>query len=554
MCRTCHTFCEVSEHFGVTVWTLLHLPAMQRGAPVVLAGDDPALDRPVRWVYAGDVSNVATVLNGRELVLTTGVGLDKSPSGLRQFVDDLSNRDVAGLVIELGSVFDSVPQELVDRAKSRNLPLIVLRSRLPFAEVTEAAHQAIMNHQARLMEQGNEFHRRFTELMLNGAGVAQILAALAEAISNPVVLENARTGVISHVSHVSSDSMVVGAWESFRRGGHIEFETIRRTIPMGTGESWGTLTALGLDTPIAELDAVAVDRAVGLVALALRQHRAETLLALRERGDFLERVIARDIDDAEASLRLGAMGFPRRMGAMLTIAIAHASSANPLAGEEAAWALVWRDVRKTVGQRGHPMVVGARGDGGLTVALVAIDENASRTEEADLIAETIERLATQRFGAPGLAVIAVGRVARTWDQVRHSLTEAEDTALAAAHGPRRPWHDAARPDVDRLLWSMRDNSALKSFIRTSLDPLIEHDRVHNTQLMATLRAYCATPGQKAEAARRLHVERQTLYYRLARIEALVGADLSDGDSLFALHLALRARDYVRADTFEVSPS
>lgn len=544
----------MSDHLGVTVWTVLHLPALQRGAPEILAGDDPALDRPVRWVHAGEVPNIATLLKGRELLLTTGMGMDRSPAGLRQFIDDLANRDVAGLAIELGRVFASLPAELIDQAQRRNLPLIALHRELPFVEVTEAAHQAIMNHQLRLMEQGNEFHRRFTELMLNGAGVAQILEALSEAIGNPVVLENARTGAISHVSYCSADSIVLASWESFRRGSHIEFETIRRTIPMGTGETWGTVTALGLDSPLAELDAVATDRAVGLLALALRQQQAETVLALRERGDFLERVITRDIDDAEASIRLAAMGFPRHMGMVLPIAIAHASSANPLAGEEAAWALVWRDVRKTFGQRGRPMVVGARGDGGLTVALVALDEKSSRAEEADCLADAVERFAKQRFGASGLAVIAVGRIARTWNQVRQNLAEAEDTALAAAHGPKRPWHDAARADVDRLLWSVRDHSALRSFVRTSLDPLIDHDQAHGTQLLATLRVVCENPGQKSEAARKLHVERQSLYYRLARIESLLGVDLSDGSTIFALHLALRARDYVRSDAVEASAS
>jgi purine catabolism regulator len=538
----------------VTVWTLLHLPAMQRGTPEILAGDDPALDRPVRWVHAGEVPNIASLLRGRELLLTTGMGIDNSPPALQSFIDDLSNRDVAGLVIELGSVFKTLPRALVDQAKLRNLPLVALHRELPFVEVTEAAHQAIMSHQMRLMEQGNEFHRRFTELMLNGAGVAQILAALAETIGNPVVLENSRTGVISHVGHLCSDSTVLGAWESYRRGSHIEFDTMSRTIPMGTGETWGTLTALELDTPLGELDGVAVDRAVGLLALALRQDRAETVLALRERGDFLERVINREIDDTEASIRLSAMGFPRRMGPTLTIAIAHASSANPLASEEAAWALVWRDVRKTLGQRGMPMVVGARGDGGLTVALVAVDDSTSREEEADTIADTIERFASQRFGAAGLAVIAVGRMARTWEELRRSLAEAEVTALAAAHGPRRRWHDAGRADLDRLLWAIRDQTALRSFVRTSLDPLIEHDRINNTQLMATLRAYCANPGQKSEAARRLHIERQTLYYRLARIEALLGVDLSDGSSVLSLYLALRASDYVRTKVVEASAS
>jgi purine catabolism regulator len=59
-------------------------------------------------------------------------------------------------------------------------------------------------------------------------------------------------------------------------------------------------------------------------------------------------------------------------------------------------------------------------------------------------------------------------------------------------------------------------------------------------LLPTLAAFCQHGGRKAEAARALHIERQSLYHRLGRIEELLGVDLSDSDTMFALHLAVRA--------------
>jgi purine catabolism regulator len=61
----------------------------------------------------------------------------------------------------------------------------------------------------------------------------------------------------------------------------------------------------------------------------------------------------------------------------------------------------------------------------------------------------------------------------------------------------------------------------------------------------TLQALCAHGGHKAETARTRHLNRQALYNRLARIEELLGVDLSDPDQLLTLQLALRARDVLR---------
>jgi purine catabolism regulator len=94
---------------------------------------------------------------------------------------------------------------------------------------------------------------------------------------------------------------------------------------------------------------------------------------------------------------------------------------------------------------------------------------------------------------------------------------------------------------------LRDHDALQTFVHDQLAPLIEHDSHRSAKLLPSLEAYCAHGGRKAETARALHLERQSLYHRLERIERLLDEDLSDEDTVLALHLALRARPYVDTD-------
>ncbi|TFV65370.1 UNVERIFIED_ORG: PucR family transcriptional regulator, partial [Bacillus sp. AZ43] len=59
-------------------------------------------------------------------------------------------------------------------------------------------------------------------------------------------------------------------------------------------------------------------------------------------------------------------------------------------------------------------------------------------------------------------------------------------------------------------------------------------------LTATAETFLDAAGGASRAAAALNIHRQTLYYRLSRIEALTGLDLADGGDRLLLHASLRA--------------
>ncbi|WP_255218709.1 PucR family transcriptional regulator ligand-binding domain-containing protein, partial [Microbacterium paraoxydans] len=90
------------------VGDVLALPAVQEGAPTVLVGG-PALEAGVRWVHASDSATVARLLDGGELLLTTGAAWPTSPAALRVLVAELAAVGVSGIIVELGSRMPRVP-------------------------------------------------------------------------------------------------------------------------------------------------------------------------------------------------------------------------------------------------------------------------------------------------------------------------------------------------------------------------------------------------------------------------------------------------------------
>ena len=147
----------------------------------------------------------------------------------------------------------------------------------------------------------------------------------------------------------------------------------------------------------------------------------------------------------------------------------------------------------------------------------------------------VERLALEVQRAGGLGLAAAGQGLR---RVRRSAGAA--TAL-----PVRRWYDARRPGVGDLLHDLRDTPAVDAFVDEQLGPLLAGGSARNRALLETLEAYLAAGGRKAQAARALHLERQSLYLRLRRIEELLGVSLDDEDAVLGLHLAVRALAFRR---------
>lgn len=129
----------------LTLREVLDLDVVRRGAPHVVAGSD-RLDVPVRWVHALELTDVGRLLRGGELVLSTGIALPESPSGLAAYVASLASVGVVGLAVELGRRYPAaLPSALVAAAEARSVPLIELRREVAFIEITEAVHTRIID-------------------------------------------------------------------------------------------------------------------------------------------------------------------------------------------------------------------------------------------------------------------------------------------------------------------------------------------------------------------------------------------------------------------------
>jgi purine catabolism regulator len=530
----------------LTVADVLELEVLRAGAPEVVAGR-AGLGRSVRWAHASEVPNIAALLRGGELVLTTGMRMPGDDRGVRRFVAGLADRGVAGLVIELGSSLRAVPRSLIQTADARELPVIALHGEVAFVDVTLAINFTLQERHIDLLRRVDELQRRFTQLMVDGADIPVLLDAVVAAIGNPVVLEREDGELLFHSAGVDADGAVLTAWDRVRRRLPAAPHTVVVEVPTGREQAPGRLIALALSGPLTLVTRPALERASGLLALATRQARQEEILVARSRGNLLASLVEGNASEAEIVRQLATIGIARTPECLVPFALAPSATHRGVrAPDEVAWTAVWHDIQRHVEARALIAVGGLLPRRTEIAFVLGVGSAAPRQAWADEFHQVIATALQRHLASPDAGVLFVGAGCESWTAVVDGLGEVLDASAFPRAGVDG-WMDATSPDLDRVLWRLGDDREVRAFIERRLGPVLEHDRRRPSKLLPTLEAFIVASGQKSEMARLLHLERQSVYHRIAKIEALLGSSLDDEETRLGVHLALRVLRFAPAN-------
>jgi purine catabolism regulator len=144
---------------------------------------------------------------------------------------------------------------------------------------------------------------------------------------------------------------------------------------------------------------------------------------------------------------------------------------------------------------------------------------------------------------PDRLVLSVGDAAEGVDGALGSLHQAIDLARGRRRQTGRGPHLRRAEDrpLVQLVTALRGDHRVLEHGERMLAPLIVHDLSRGGDLLDVLEAMLAHPGNRTAAAAASHLSRSVFYQRIALIEELLDADLDDGETQTALHIALLVR-------------
>jgi PucR family transcriptional regulator, purine catabolism regulatory protein len=458
-------------------------------------------------------------LRGGELVLLSvqdALALDDNLT-LPRIIKRLGDVPVAGL-----GVIGPIDEESVSIAIDADLPLL----QLPASAVARVVERDVLllldKPDLQLDRRAAQLYSQLTAEVATGAGVEGILCTVHEATDRAVAFYDA-TGEL-RMQYGTRPAPAVFA--AIRPRGETRIppaESDGQTIiikPVDKGTTLLGFVALG-GRPLQHWDDLALDRAAAALALELSKQQAVQAVEARAGGDLLRAIVSGMPLDMgllhEQALELG-YDLSRPHVALLI------ASANP--------SIPIDRVRDHLQQELQARQVGA--------PFIASENSLlCLYPETDDTGHAIDLLRALQNDLP----ISAGLSSSTRDATewQRAYDQAQQAILLGRQifGPQ----SLTRFDdlhVYRLLYELRASPELIRFHEEVLGALVEYDRRHHSTLLLTLEGYFNTQGNLREAAERLQIHRNTLLYRLRRIEQIAGIDMARTEDMLALQIGLKA--------------
>lgn len=501
---------------------LLDLPVLSRARPEIAWGEKLE-DRAVRWVHTSEIYDIAPLLQGGEVLLTTGLGLVAvSADARRSYIAALARVGVAALVLELGRTFSVAPSDMVDQARHVGLPLVLLHGVVPFIEVTEVAHSRILGGELDQLRQSAAIKESLLHALSEARGLVAFTGAIGEIAGCPAAV------------YASDGELVAGADPGDEPDADLASDGLTAPITVA-GDPWGRLVLSG---PPTERLRMVLASAVALLSLEVVRSGSSPVSRNQAGADLLRDIVTgRYRSSAELASRALGVGLLVRPGQrVVAICVrARGTRGSAWATDATAAATALIAVREIAGRVYGASLV-AEHDGDILVG--ALTRPRELRPSLDRFADEIGR--ELRPTIRGGVMVSAGPLVDDIAGLVGSLPSARETArLAARLTPSASVVLAADFALYQLLVSLVDDEALEGFVADQLGALLTHDARTGAGLVMTLDAYLAAGMSKTRTAEVLGIRRQTLYGRLERIATLLGnLDLDNRERRTALDLAL----------------
>ncbi|WP_226577062.1 PucR family transcriptional regulator [Halobacillus litoralis] len=507
----------------------------------VIAGED-GIDRMVKWVHVFEMIEVKGNLKGGELVLSTGFGWKDDDTLFLSLLEQLIEREVSGLCIEMGSFVTSLPDEAIALADQHSFPIILFNEEVSFVEITQDIHAELINDQYEKISSLEDYSQRLNKRLLSLDNYFDILKNLQQYVNCQLV-------------YIAKDHTIVTI--PALRDKEREKTLAELSTPEGSSARWvlkqpvqvferefATIYLMCNRRVLGEFESLLLDRtATALAQYLLRELYTEEKRKAKETEWLIEWLQGEHtIEDIQNRLAYYKLNHTLSGGIVLTIKVnmKDQQKSNP----DVTYLNML--IQNIFDQNGYYVFPVERRHL-LTFILLNRKGEEDWKKRMKKGLERLRNISLLNDSSISSFHIAAGKYIKELNQLHESFTTAQETLTLQSKLPKDQ-HRCFYDDMHmyRLISLVHKHSNLGALVEEYLEPIIEYDQKNNTNLLETLRVYMACNGSKKETADKVFVVRQTLYHRLEKLEKLLGEDFMECEKRQVIEFALLAHEYQQA--------
>ncbi|HYO87868.1 MAG TPA: helix-turn-helix domain-containing protein [Candidatus Limnocylindrales bacterium] len=520
----------------------------------VIAGDG-LLVRTVSWttVVFPEDGLANKNLQTDEMILVSGVENSATASAVVDVdvVRWARDQQAAALVLS-----DAPSPAAIAEANAYSLPVLMLPAGSRIRMVEKQVVSLLVDRKGQIERRGTQIYRQLTQISGRNEGMQELVGAMARLTNKAVIVQDKRLQVV--VSQVQPQFVAYQEdIEAFLRKldnlpvdlqdrhalSEVEYPVLMQSLPtpglarlvapiVTKDVGRGYLSIVGHDTELDDIDLLVAEHGAAACALEMAKAKAVSDTEKRLRGTFLDRILIGDVSQQEA-VRQGERFDHDMTRTHVAIVCAWQGDKSPslrrletiinsVVASQHSTALVWQREREN------------------EVLVFAAADDKEPIAAASRLARTIA-LEIQRQYPSTHAAIGVGQAARDvtqWRSSHRDATQAVDLARRLQTDTPLFIGDLG---VYQLILGLGDRDKLIAFYERTLGPLLDYDQRQHADLIKTLEAFFNCHGNLSQTAEMLIVHRNTLLYRMNRINEIAQVDLNRPEIRLALHLALTIR-------------
>lgn len=515
--------------------------------------------RPIESISVIEIP-VENFVRQNELVLSTAIGCNNAPEIFKEFIRDVFESGASALAVAVGGHVKKIPKEVIEYAEKLQFPIIEIPWDIRFADIMEAVLAQLNSRQQANLKCFEDLQKQLLTYYLNGSTLSDAAELIRQALGNPVVIVNT-SGTLKGTSNKAEEfinSLTPCLLEllsdidegSFKKYNSEESCLIFRIQSGNILYGYLFLKSATDKTSKDHLinkKANIIRHVITPITLWFNREQAIYETEMHMRDDFVWNLAKGEIDSwDDVSSRAKSIGYNLSTSYVCIVGLLEnmeeaykTQKSNSTSYEQWLYDNI-KNIKAQILRIGTYLkraIMTTYQQDRLVIFLEVTNEESKESINRflDLIEEKLKKLYCGIRISWGIGENHIGV-----KLFHKSFTDAK-IALEVCYNQKGPGYRSTYNNISiyRMLSAVSSNQEVQEMIKLTIGKLIEYDIEHGLDLINTFKIYIQNKGNVSQTARALHLHRQSLLYRLKKIEVITNLSLENSDDLFLLDICVR---------------
>lgn len=540
---------------SITVQAIIDLPIFH--AAKVVTGHEFLESRKVSWMSTLE-GPVEDFVYENDFILTSGIGFKNDSIALLNFVHDVYRAGASALGIAIGRYVPKIDQKIIEFAKSHNFIIIELPWDTRFADLQRETMSRINQQKDEQLQSMKDIQKQLIDQVIQGRSLIEIFRYFEQKM-DAILIYADNKGRLKSAS--IKPEVMIEQWEKLIETAKYMPSTVHHLQKIIDGDDIylkkqiqsTTTSALTEGYFIIKLSAEnfsetelinALESLSAATALWISREHAIVTTEVRLRNEFIWGITNNDLQSQDPDVQSRSKLFGYNLDLPYLCAVGYSTNFDSLtkgrykdedSGFKSIIYYIEEEVRYAGSMVNRQVAFTFHTDRLIIFLEAQKEEQGTIHHFLDLVDKRLNLL------IPGVVFTwGMGMHNEGIHQFHESYKKA-DSSLDLALTQKDPGGRVNFEDtqLNRLLLHLANNEEVREITRATIAPLIDYERERHMDLIDTFIAYDNQTGNVSQAARVLNLHRQSLLYRLRKIESLTNLSLDNPDDAFLLNISIK---------------